>query len=98
MVRDGGFGGGTHTWDHVKWQDGVATADEKWTEWQMALARQRFREVFGEDAAVHGAAGWQMKVHPYRPPQSLGFPYAPDTRGPHPLLPGVPPGIVRWPP
>ncbi|HEX7557670.1 MAG TPA: polysaccharide deacetylase family protein, partial [Usitatibacter sp.] len=59
-VRDEGFEVGIHTWDHVKWQDGVASADERWTGWQMALACQRFREIFGEDAAVHGAAGWQM--------------------------------------
>src|SRR5205823_5899451 len=52
-VRDEGFEVGIHTWDHVKWQDGVAGADADWTQWQMSLACQRFREVFGEDAEVH---------------------------------------------
>jgi peptidoglycan/xylan/chitin deacetylase (PgdA/CDA1 family) len=96
-VRDEGFEVGIHTWDHVKWQDGVAAADERWTEWQMALACQRFREIFGEDAAVHGAAGWQMNIHAYRRTQSLGFRYASDTRGTHPFIPVIRAEIVACP-
>ncbi len=96
-VRDEGFEVGIHTWDHVKWQDGVASANERWTGWQMALACQRFREIFGVDAAVHGAAGWQMNVHAYRRTQSLGFRYASDTRGTHPFIPVVRAEIVACP-
>ena len=96
-VRDAGFEVGIHTWDHVKWQDGVARADAQWTGWQMALACQRFREVFGEDALVHGAAGWQMNVHAYRCTQSLGFRYASDARGTHPFIPVVRAEIVACP-
>jgi peptidoglycan/xylan/chitin deacetylase (PgdA/CDA1 family) len=81
----------------VKWQDGVANADAKWTTWEMALAAQRFREIFGHDATVHGAAGWQMNVHAYRRTQSLGFRYASDTRGTHPFLPVVRAEIVACP-
>jgi len=29
-VRDAGFEVGIHTWDHVKWQDTVGTADAAW--------------------------------------------------------------------
>jgi peptidoglycan/xylan/chitin deacetylase (PgdA/CDA1 family) len=96
-VRDAGFEVGIHTWDHVKWQDGVASADATWTTWQMSLAMQRFREVFGEAPAVHGAAGWQMNVHAYRATQSLGFAYASDTRGAHPFVPVVRAEIVACP-
>jgi undecaprenyl phosphate-alpha-L-ara4FN deformylase len=96
-VRDEGFEVGIHTWDHVKWQDGVVGADEKWTGWQMSLACQRFREVFGEEPAVHGAAGWQMNVHAYRRTQSLGFRYASDTRGTHPFIPVIRAEIVGCP-
>ena len=96
-VRDGGFEVGIHTWDHVKWQDGVAHARAAWTGWQMALACQRFREIFGEDAQVHGAAGWQMNVHAYRRTQSLGFRYASDTRGTHPFIPVIRAEIVACP-
>ena len=88
-VRDAGFEVGIHTWDHVKWQDGVAGADARWTGWQMALARTRFREIFGEDASVHGAAGWQMNVHAFRRTQGDGFRYCSDTRGTHPFVPVV---------
>jgi undecaprenyl phosphate-alpha-L-ara4FN deformylase len=96
-VRDEGFEVGIHTWDHVKWQDGVAHADDAWTHWQMALAFQRFREIFGDDAPVHGAAGWQMNVHAYRRTQSLGFRYASDTRGTHPFIPVIRAEIVACP-
>jgi len=96
-VRDEGFEVGIHTWDHVKWQDGVGSAGEDWTQWQMALACQRFREIFGEDAPVHGAAGWQMNVHAFRRTQSLGFRYASDTRGTHPFIPVIKAEIVACP-
>jgi peptidoglycan/xylan/chitin deacetylase (PgdA/CDA1 family) len=96
-VRDRGFEVGIHTWDHVKWQDGVAHAGRCWTGWEMSLARQRFGEIFGEDALVHGAAGWQMNVHAYRLTQSLGFRYASDTRGTHPFIPVIRAEIVACP-
>jgi peptidoglycan/xylan/chitin deacetylase (PgdA/CDA1 family) len=96
-VRDEGFEVGIHAWDHVKWQDGVGDANRRWTGWEMSLARQRFGEIFGEDAQVHGAAGWQMNVHAYRLTQSLGFRYASDTRGTHPFIPVIRAEIVACP-
>ena len=96
-VRDAGFEVGIHTWDHVKWQDGVATADAQWTAREMSLAMGRFEDIFGEKATVHGAAGWQMNVHSYRATQSLGFSYASDTRGTHPFIPVVRAEIVACP-
>jgi len=96
-VRDEGFEAGVHTWDHVKWQDGVGGADADWTATQMELAIGRFRDIFGEAPDVHGAAGWQMNVHAYRRTQSLGFRYASDTRGTHPFVPVVNAEIVACP-
>jgi undecaprenyl phosphate-alpha-L-ara4FN deformylase len=96
-VRDDGFEVGIHTWDHVKWQDGISAANEKWTQVQMRLACERFREIFGEQPTVHGAAGWQMNVHAYRRTQSLGFNYASDTRGTHPFVPVIRGEIVACP-
>jgi undecaprenyl phosphate-alpha-L-ara4FN deformylase len=96
-VRDEGFEVGIHTWDHTKWQDGVTGASEDWTHWEMALAWQRFREIFGHDPEVHGAAGWQMNVHAFRRTQSLGFRYASDTRGSHPFIPVIRAEIVSCP-
>jgi peptidoglycan/xylan/chitin deacetylase (PgdA/CDA1 family) len=86
-VRDAGFEVGIHTWDHVKWQDGAPSAGAGWTERQMRLATERFEEIFGEPARVHGAAGWQMNLHAYRLTQRLGFDYASDTRGTEPFIP-----------
>ena len=86
-ARDAGFEVGIHTWDHVKWQDSVAAADAHWTEREMQLACERFEEIFGERARVHGAAGWQMNLHAYRATQRLGFDYCSDTRGKCPFIP-----------
>src|ERR1700686_4899548 len=30
-VRDQGFEVGIHTWDHIRWQDGIGAADAAWT-------------------------------------------------------------------
>ena len=96
-VKRRGFEVGIHTWDHVVWQDGVASANEDWTQWQMSLAVQRFKEVFGEEPTVHGAAGWQMNSHAYRRTQTLGFRYCSDTRGTHPFIPVIRAEIVGCP-
>lgn len=96
-VRDEGFEAGIHAWDHVKWQDGVEGAKAGWTTWQMELAAQRFRDVFGESAEVHAAAGWKMNVHAFRRTQSMGLRYASDTRGTHPFIPVIRAEIVACP-
>src|SRR5690348_18347348 len=49
-VQGAGFEVGIHTWDHVKWQDGVASADGAWTEREMRAAAERFEKIFGEPA------------------------------------------------
>ncbi len=96
-VRDSGFEAGVHTWDHVRWQDGVAAADEAWTQREMELACNRFTDVFKEPPRVHGAAGWQMNRHAYRLTQRLGFDYCSDTRGTHPFIPLYEAEIIACP-
>ncbi len=86
-VMDAGFETGIHTHDHVKWQNNVAEADEEWTSREMRAAFDRFEEIFGGPAHVHGAAGWQMNRHAFRLTQKLGFRYASDTRGRSPFVP-----------
>jgi len=86
-VRDADFEVGIHAWDHVKWQDGIVRAGDRWTERQMRLARERFEEILGEPARAHGAAGWQMNLHALRLTQRLGFDYCSDTRGSCPFIP-----------
>jgi undecaprenyl phosphate-alpha-L-ara4FN deformylase len=87
QVRDDGFEVGIHTFDHVRWQDHVGGEDAVWTRRQMELACNRFRDIFGADPKVHGAAGWQMNRHAYRLTQLLGFGYCSDTRGARPFVP-----------
>ena len=55
----------------------------------MRLATDRYTEIFGESAKVHGAAGWQMNIHAFRLAQRLGFDYCSDTRGTHPFVPVI---------
>jgi len=84
-----GFEVGVHTYDHVKWQDGVATANESWTRRELTLARDAFADVFGHPPVVHGAAGWQMNACVPALEQELGFRYASDARGTSPFVPVV---------
>jgi peptidoglycan/xylan/chitin deacetylase (PgdA/CDA1 family) len=86
-VRDAGFEVGIHTWDHVRWQDGVEHADAEWTRREMEQAVERFTDIFGEAPRTHGAAGWQMNRHALRLTQRLGFDYCSDTRGTCPFMP-----------
>jgi peptidoglycan/xylan/chitin deacetylase (PgdA/CDA1 family) len=87
QVREAGFELGIHTFDHVRWQDHVTHADFAWTEREMQRAAQRFQDIVGEPAVVHGAAGWQMNIHALRLEQRMGFRYASDCRGVHPFYP-----------
>ena len=94
-IAQRGFEVGVHTWDHVRWQDGVARASEAWTRRELLLARDEFAEIFGRMPLVHGAAGWQMNAFVPALEKGLGFRYASDTRGSAPFLP--PGGIPQLP-
>jgi undecaprenyl phosphate-alpha-L-ara4FN deformylase len=96
-IAQGGFEAGVHTWDHVRWQDGVSTANEAWTRHELSLARDEFAEVFGRMPLVHGAAGWQMNAHVPALERELGFRYASDTRGSGPFLPVLEPPSASVP-
>ncbi|HEX5463791.1 MAG TPA: polysaccharide deacetylase family protein [Burkholderiales bacterium] len=96
-VRAAGFETGIHTWDHVRWQDGVRGAGAAWTEREMVAACRRFEEIFDTPARVHGAAGWQMNRAAFRLTQRLGFDYCSDTRGTHPFIPVCDAEIVACP-
>jgi len=96
-TRDEGFEVGVHSWDHVKWQDGLAGASAQWAEEQMKRACDRFVDIFKEEARTHGAAGWQMNVHALRLTQDLGFEYCSDGRGTHPHWPVWNAELIRCP-
>jgi peptidoglycan/xylan/chitin deacetylase (PgdA/CDA1 family) len=92
-VKDAGFEVGIHCWDHVRWQDNVASADAAWTEEEMLLANSRFHQIFREEAKTFGAAGWQTNRHAAWF-QEKHYDYASDTRGHGPFLPLW--NGVRW--
>lgn len=82
-----GFEVGVHTWDHVKWQDGVVHADREWTRRQFELACEEFAWVFGRAPATHGAAGWQINSYVPLLQAEWAMRYASDTRGRGPFVP-----------
>lgn len=86
-VRDAGHEVGIHCWDHIRWQDHVASQTPEWTRREMQRAADRFAEIFGTPARTHGAAGWQMNEAAYACERSLGLDYASDGRGTHPFQP-----------
>lgn len=86
-VRDAGFEVGIHCFDHTYWQDFVSRRDAAWTRTQMLRAVERYREVFGTEPKVHGAAGWQMNAAALALEEELGFDYASDVRGSSPFVP-----------
>jgi len=96
-TRDAGYETGIHTWDHVRWQDGVTEASAEWTQAEMARACERYTEIFGAAPLAHGAAGWQMNAHALRLTQRLGFEYCSDGRGTRPHLPVWNAELIRCP-
>lgn len=86
-IAERGFEVGVHTYDHVKWQDGVSRASKQWARRELTLATDQFADIFGRPALVHGAAGWQVNAHVPALEEELGFRYASDTRGTGPFIP-----------
>jgi peptidoglycan/xylan/chitin deacetylase (PgdA/CDA1 family) len=96
-VRDAGFEVGIHCYDHIRWQDHVASKDAKWTKREMQQAVDRFTEIFGVAPKAHAAAGWQTNRYGLRETQHLGFEYSSDTRGTRPFIPTWDAEIIACP-
>lgn len=86
-IHAAGFEVGLHTYDHVRWQDGVANADAQWTRRELLRGCEAFRDTLGFVPRIHGAAGWQMNTHTPQLQHELGFTVASDVRGTHPFIP-----------
>lgn len=96
-VHDAGFEVGLHTFDHVRWQDNVATASFEWTRREFERGLDAFERVFGFPPRSHAAAGWQINDHALLLEAKHGLAYASDTRvagaalaGATPFLPVLP--------
>lgn len=96
-IHTRGFEVGIHTHDHTRWQDGVLTAGRAWTHNELWLAQLEFREIFGRNAYVHGAAGWQLNEYVPALEGELGFRYASDVRGVVPFLPVINGVVIKVP-
>jgi undecaprenyl phosphate-alpha-L-ara4FN deformylase len=96
-VHDAGFEVGLHTYDHVRWQDYVATATAAWTRVEFERGIEAFERVFGFRPQSHAAAGWQINVHGLELEQEYGLRYASDTRGGTPFVPVLAQGTSSCP-
>jgi undecaprenyl phosphate-alpha-L-ara4FN deformylase len=96
-VHDAGFEVGLHTFDHVRWQDYVATATAAWTRVEFERGLDAFERVFGFRPQSHAAAGWQINEHGLELEREHGLQYASDTRGGLPFFPVLTQGVSPCP-
>jgi undecaprenyl phosphate-alpha-L-ara4FN deformylase len=96
-VHDAGFEVGLHTYDHVRWQDYVATATAAWTRVEFERGVRAFERVFGFPPQSHAAAGWQINASGLELEQEFGLTYASDTRGGAAFLPLLAHGVSSCP-
>jgi peptidoglycan/xylan/chitin deacetylase (PgdA/CDA1 family) len=92
-TRDAGFEVGLHTFDHVRWQDYVADADDRWTRVEFERGMHAFERIFGARPASHAAAGWQMNPFAFELEREFKLEYASDTRGVSPFFPVLRDGV-----
>jgi undecaprenyl phosphate-alpha-L-ara4FN deformylase len=86
-VANAGHETGIHCWDHVSWQDGLATMTLDEVRSDFAKARAAYERVFGKPARTAGSAGWQADAKSLEVYDEAGLDYASDARGASPFLP-----------
>jgi undecaprenyl phosphate-alpha-L-ara4FN deformylase len=86
-ARDQGHEVGIHCYDHIRWQDGLATMsrDEVFAEFNKA--RVEFERIFQEPARTAGSAGWQANADSLAAYDDAALLYGSDSRGTHPFFP-----------
>ncbi len=87
LVRDRGHEVGIHCYDHIRWQDGLATMTMREVRDELTRARDVFRDIFKEEATTAGAAGWQANSKSLQAYDEAGFLYGSDCRGQTPFFP-----------
>ncbi|MBX9804922.1 MAG: 4-deoxy-4-formamido-L-arabinose-phosphoundecaprenol deformylase [Alphaproteobacteria bacterium] len=78
---------GIHCYDHIRWQDGLATMNMRTVRDELGRARKVYRDIFEEDAQTAGAAGWQANAQSLQAYDEAGFLYGSDCRGKTPFFP-----------
>lgn len=95
LAYDQGHEVGIHCYDHIRWQDGLATMTMRQVREELTKARGTFQDVFGQEAQTAGAAGWQANAHSLQAYDEAGFLYGSDGRGETPFFPRVNGHIFR---
>jgi len=88
-VQTRGHEVGIHCYDHIRWQDGLATMTLEEIRQELTKAQDIFRHIFGMDATTAGAAGWQANSYSLQAYDEAGFLYGSDCRGTTPFFPKV---------
>ena len=88
-TKDGGHEVGIHCYDHIRWQDGLATMTAHEVHEEFNRARSEFERIFREPATTAGAAGWQANAYSLAAYDDAGLLYGSDSRGTHPFFPHV---------
>jgi undecaprenyl phosphate-alpha-L-ara4FN deformylase len=80
---------GIHCYDHIRWQDGLATMSRHEVDEEFNKALREFERIFLEPAKTAGAAGWQANAFSLAAYDDAGLLYGSDSRGTHPFFPRV---------
>lgn len=86
-ARDKGHEVGIHCYDHIRWQDGLATMQRDEVYEEFGRARAEFERIFGSRARTAGAAGWQANAISLAAYDDADLLYASDSRGTSPFFP-----------
>jgi peptidoglycan/xylan/chitin deacetylase (PgdA/CDA1 family) len=78
---------GIHCYDHIRWQDGLATMTLRQVRDELNKARDVFCDVFGHAARTAGAAGWQANYKSLQAYDEAELIYGSDCRGRTPFFP-----------
>ena len=80
---------GIHCYDHIRWQDGLATMTDIEVYAEFAKARAEFQRIFGFPAKTAGAAGWQANALSLAAYDQADLFYGSDARGEYPFYPRI---------
>lgn len=80
---------GIHCYDHIRWQDGLASMTKEAVFAEFAKARAEFKRVFGFPAKTAGAAGWQANAYSLAAYDEAELIYGSDARGYEPFFPRI---------
>ncbi len=95
LTQEQGHEAGIHCYDHIRWQDGLASMDRDEVFREFGKARAEFTRVFGTPALTAGAAGWQANAASLAAYDAADLLYGSDSRGTHPFFPRVDNTVFR---